>query len=390
MSSPESPDPVEILRSVAQDVRDPLTGISVADSGMLSDMRMEDDVLCMRLSVTEDHREPMVRSLVNALGRAVTESGWNGPIECSVAPGVTSPPEAATPSAPAPGNAIPSTTAPPRPNPDAAARQPLPNNAPRADSHQPRPIPGVGHVLAVASGKGGVGKSTVAVQLAMALKDLGSRVGLLDLDFYGPSIPTMMGIRQKQTVSPQKRILPATAHGLACVSLGLMLDDGKPLVWRGGMIAKMVEQLLDDVDWGQLDYLVIDLPPGTGDAQLTLAQQARLSGSVVVSTPQSLALKDAERGLEMFRGLDVPVLGLVENMAWYPLPDGSRDYVFGQGGTVELAERSGVPVLARIPMDAALRLAGDQGDPGIARDGSAFEAFNQLAKAVVETLHPPA
>ncbi len=218
------------------------------------------------------------------------------------------------------------------------------------------------NAVAVASGKGGVGKTTVAVNLAVSLARAGSRVGLLDADMYGPNVPTMMGV---ETMPPPQdgRMIPALAHDVRVVSIGFLVPPGQPLIWRGPMLHSAIRQLLFDVEWGELDYLVIDLPPGTGDAQLSLAQSIPLSGGVIVTTPQQVSLQDARRGLEMFRALDVPVLGVVENMSFLELPGGGRMDIFGQGGGEVLAREAGVPFLGSVPIDAAVRESGDCGVP---------------------------
>ncbi len=220
----------------------------------------------------------------------------------------------------------------------------------------------VRNVVAVASGKGGVGKSTVAVNLAVALAKSGAAVGLLDADIYGPNIPTMMGV---QRLPPPKdgKLVPAEAYGVKVMSIGFLVKPGQALIWRGPMLHSAIRQFLADVAWGELDYLVIDLPPGTGDAQLSLAQSVPLSGGVIVTLPQQVSLEDASRGLEMFKQLNVPVLGVVENMSYLELPDGTRMDVFGQGGGEQLAKMSGVPYFGGIPMDPSVRKGGDNGVP---------------------------
>jgi ATP-binding protein involved in chromosome partitioning len=220
----------------------------------------------------------------------------------------------------------------------------------------------VRNVIAVASGKGGVGKSTVAVNIAVALAQSGAKVGLLDADIYGPNVPTMMGVKQLPKQDGEK-IIPAEAYGVVLMSIGFMVKPDQPLIWRGPMLHSAIRQFLTDVVWGELDYLVIDLPPGTGDAQLSLAQSIPLSGGVIVTLPQAVSIEDARRGLEMFRQLNVPILGVVENMSYLDLPDGTRMDIFGTGGGERLAEATGVPFLGAIPMDPAVRAGGDEGKP---------------------------
>jgi ATP-binding protein involved in chromosome partitioning len=222
----------------------------------------------------------------------------------------------------------------------------------------------VRNVIAVASGKGGVGKSTVAVNLAVSLARQGARTGLLDADIYGPNVPTMMGLTHLPPPRDNK-ITPAEAYGVKVMSIGFMVKADQPLIWRGPMLHSAIRQFAADVNWGELDYLVIDLPPGTGDAPLSVAQSLPLSGGIIVTLPQQVSLDDARRGLEMFRQLDVPVFGVVENMSYLELPDGTRLDIFGAGGGRRLAEEAGAPYIGSIPMDAAVRQGGDAGVPVI-------------------------
>ncbi len=226
------------------------------------------------------------------------------------------------------------------------------------------PLVGVRRVIAVASAKGGVGKSTVAVNLALALAESGHRVGLLDADIYGPSLPTMLPVSEPPEVTPERRIIPGRALDLQVLSMGLLVDPGQAMIWRGPMVFSAVKQLLKDAAWEDLDYLVVDLPPGTGDAQLTVVQQVPLAGVVMVTTPQEMALVDVRRGVEMFRKVDVPVLGIVENMSVFVCPDTGKEYdIFGRGGGQRVADQFGLPLLAQIPIEPALREGGDTGKP---------------------------
>jgi ATP-binding protein involved in chromosome partitioning len=218
------------------------------------------------------------------------------------------------------------------------------------------------NAVAVASGKGGVGKSTVAVNMAVVLAQSGARVGLLDADIYGPNVPTMMGLDRLPPVQSEK-LIPAEAYGVKLMSIGFLVKPNQPLIWRGPMLHSAIRQFLTDVDWGELDYLIVDLPPGTGDAALSLAQSLPLSGGVIVTLPQQVSLDDARRGLEMFRQLDVPIFGVVENMSYLELPDGTRMDIFGSGGGERMAREAGVPFMGAIPMDPAVREGGDQGLP---------------------------
>lgn len=220
----------------------------------------------------------------------------------------------------------------------------------------------VKNAVAVASGKGGVGKSTVAVNLAVSLARSGAKVGLLDADIYGPNVPTMMGVDHLPPMRSEK-IIPAEAYGVKMMSIGFLVPPGRALIWRGPMLHSAIRQFLADVEWGELDYLIIDLPPGTGDAQLSLAQSLPLSGGVIVTLPQAVSLEDANRGMQMFRELNVPILGVVENMSFLELPDGTRVDVFGQGGGERMAQQNEVTFLGAIPMDPAVRVGGDAGKP---------------------------
>lgn len=218
------------------------------------------------------------------------------------------------------------------------------------------------NAIAIGSGKGGVGKSTVSVNVAVALAQSGARVGLLDADIYGPNIPTMLGVTQLPPPNGPK-LVPAEAYGIKMISMGLLVKPGQPLIWRGPMLNSAIRQFLGDVEWGELDYLIVDLPPGTGDAALSLAQALPLSGAIVVTLPQMVSLEDAERGLNMFKTLEVPILGVVENMSYLELPDGSRMDIFGTGGGEKLAQATGTPFLGGIPMDPNVRIGSDSGRP---------------------------
>jgi ATP-binding protein involved in chromosome partitioning len=218
------------------------------------------------------------------------------------------------------------------------------------------------NAIAIGSGKGGVGKSTVAVNVAVVLAQSGARVGLLDADVYGPNVPTMMGIDHLPGQNGEK-LIPAEAYGVKVMSIGFLVKPNQPLIWRGPMLHSAIRQFLSDVDWGELDYLVVDLPPGTGDAALSLAQSMPLSGGVIVTLPQQVSLEDARRGLEMFRSLDVPLLGVVENMSYLELPDGTRMDIFGNGGGEKLAQDAGVPFIGSVPIDPSVRTGGDNGEP---------------------------
>jgi ATP-binding protein involved in chromosome partitioning len=246
-------------------------------------------------------------------------------------------------------------------------------------------LPGVDKIVAVASAKGGVGKSSVAVNLALALLARGQRVGLLDADVYGPSVPTMLGLTEGPEITEDKKIMPVMSHGLQVISMGLLLPPDKPVIWRGPLVFSAVRQFLKDVQWQDLDYLIVDMPPGTGDAQLTLIQQVPLSGVVMVTTPQEVALADVRRGIMMFKETEVPVLGIVENMSYFECPDNGKKYdIFGRGGGAEVAAQYGLPLLAEIPIDPVIRQGGDAGRPAAEVEGSSVrEAFLLLADKVV-------
>ncbi|WP_341211899.1 Mrp/NBP35 family ATP-binding protein [uncultured Limimaricola sp.] len=248
----------------------------------------------------------------------------------------------------------------------------------------PQRIAGVDRILAVGSGKGGVGKSTVASNLAVALAREGRRVGLLDADIYGPSQPRMMGVSKRPGSPDGKTIEPLHAHGVTMMSIGLMLDPDKAVVWRGPMLMGALQQLLGQVAWGELDVLIVDLPPGTGDIQLTLCQRTHLTGAIVVSTPQDVALLDARKAIDMFNTLKTPVLGLIENMSLYICPEcGHEAHIFGHGGVALEAERLGAPLLGSLPIDLDTRLAGDSGVPVAAGNSAMAEAYLRIARGLV-------
>jgi len=256
--------------------------------------------------------------------------------------------------------------------------------APGPAARPPALIPEVRRTIAVSSGKGGVGKSTVAVNLAIALRQGGASVGIIDSDVYGPDVPMMLGSRGRPGMFDNK-IIPVEAHGIKMMSIGLLVNEREPLVWRGPMIHSFIQQMLTDVMWGALDYLVFDMPPGTGDAQLSLSQVIPLSGVVMVTTPQEVALLDVRKAIGMFQKLNVPMLGIVENMSYFVAPDtGTRYAIFGEGGGQRIAEEYGVPLLARIPLDPETRLGGDEGSPITVRHPGSpqAKAFGDLAEAV--------
>jgi ATP-binding protein involved in chromosome partitioning len=246
-------------------------------------------------------------------------------------------------------------------------------------------VPGVNAIVAVASGKGGVGKSTTAVNLALALKANGLRVGILDADIYGPSLPRLLNLKGRPEAIGGRTLKPMTAYGLKAMSMGFLVEEETPMIWRGPMVVSALTQMLREVAWGELDVLVVDMPPGTGDAQLTMAQQVPLAGAVIVSTPQDLALIDARKGLNMFRRVDVPVLGIVENMSYFVAPDTGKRYdIFGHGGAKAEAERLDVPFLGEIPLDIRIRETSDEGTPIVVAepDGPHAKTFRAIAARV--------
>ena len=259
----------------------------------------------------------------------------------------------------------------------------------QSDDARPEGLAGVRNVLAVASGKGGVGKSTVAANLAVCLAESGAQVGLLDCDVYGPSVPLMTDVCEQPRMTADKKIFPLRGHGLKLMSIGFLTGDDAPVIWRGPMVHGLMRQFLGDVQWGELDYLVLDMPPGTGDAALTVTQSAPLAGALIVSTPQEMALIDARKGLKMFRRVNVPVLGIVENMSWFEAPDtGTRYRIFGSGKTEKTAEELGVPILCRLPIEPEVVESCDGGKPiALAAPESAVAtAFRELAGDVARKL----
>ena len=284
----------------------------------------------------------------------------------------------------------------------AAGRGPQPahqaaKQAPHSHSHSPAQpaakaqpgIPGVDAIIAVASGKGGVGKSTTAVNIALGLRDLGLKVGMLDADIYGPSLPKLFAIKEKPQTIGGTRLKPIERYGLQIMSIGFLIDEETPMIWRGPMVMSAITQMLREVEWGKLDVMVVDMPPGTGDAQLTMAQQVPLKGAVIVSTPQDLALIDARRGVAMFKRVNVPVLGVVENMSYFLCPEcGTRSDIFGHGGARHEAERLGVPFLGEVPLHITIREKSDAGLPVVATepDGPHAKIYRDIAANVLAQL----
>ncbi len=343
---------LEALRSV----KDPEGGKDVVALGLVQDLRVAPGEVSFTLAFAG--QTPQVKvALHSGASRAVNNLPGVGKVTVKMGSGAA----AARPAAHAHGQGP---------------------EAPPARS--PEFIPEVKHTIAVSSGKGGVGKSTVAVNLALALRQSGAVAGLVDVDVYGPDVPLMMGTRGKPGMFDNK-IIPVEAHGVKVMSIGLLVDEREALVWRGPMIHSAVQQFLRDVAWGALDYLVFDMPPGTGDAQLSLSQVIPLTGVVMVTTPQDVALLDVRKGLAMFRKLNVPILGIVENMSYFVAPDtGTRYPIFGEGGGAKVAEEFGVPLLGQIPLEMETRRGGDTGMPVVVGQPTSAqaEAFRKIAAAV--------
>jgi ATP-binding protein involved in chromosome partitioning len=368
-----------VLEPAGTRVRDPISNKSVWLAGMLTDGRVEDNALKFNFEFTAQHSRDDRARMVEALTLNIREHGWPGEVVPNVlVEGVR---RAATPASPRPAAA-----APPK-APDPVRGMSGPGMQAHGGPITLQPIPGVKHLVAVASGKGGVGKSTVATNLAVSLAKLGYLVGLMDADIYGPSLPLMMHIKGKPMANAEKKVLPLMSYGVKCMSIGFMVDDAEPIIWRGPMVMGVVKQFLHDVAWAPLDYLIVDLPPGTGDAQLTMIQGAPIAGAVIVTTPQDIALLDAVRGLEMFKKLNVPILGVVENMSWMELPGGAgKIFPFGEGGGVRLAQRYETALLGQVPLDQAVREGGDEGSPASLEDGPIADVFLGLATAVNRAL----
>ena len=346
-------------------------GVALVHSGVLSEITIADDKVMFSIGIdaTEARAWEGVRAETEAAVRAI--------------PGVAGALVALTSERKA--------SAPPQ------ARQGVPPVA----QHRPAPhggipakqaIPGVKTSVAVASGKGGVGKSTTALNVALALHGLGLKVGVLDADIYGPSMPRLTGLRDKPELDEARKMKPLQAFGLSIMSIGFLVAEETAMIWRGPMVMSAVTQMLRDVAWGELDVLIVDMPPGTGDAQLTLAQAVPLAGAVIVSTPQDLALIDARRGLAMFRKVEVPVLGIIENMSYFQCPEcGTRSDIFGHGGARHEAERLGVAFLGEIPLHMAIRAGSDAGAPIVASDpeGVHAKAYRAIAVQVKDALQQP-
>ncbi len=369
-----------ILEPAATRVRDPRSGRSVWLAGLITQARLVgEDQLRFTLNTTREHSQPDREKMEGNLRRQIEQLGWKG--EVVIDHGVHSAGNDHGHDH-SHGHSHSHDHARPAPKKDPVPGMSGPGMGPHGGPIQKQPLKGVRAIVAVASGKGGVGKSTVASNLAVGLVRLGYKVGMMDADIYGPSLPTMMRVNGKPFANEDKRIIPLESYGVKCMSIGFLVEQDQPVIWRGPMVMGVVRQFLQDVAWEPLDVLVIDLPPGTGDAQLTMIQSVDLAGSVIVTTPQDVAVLDAIRGVEMFRSLDVPVLGVVENMSWMDLPNGDRIHPFGTGGGQRTAERYAVPLLAQVPLDGAIRQGGDSGRPIVLDEGTATDAFMDVARSV--------
>lgn len=354
-------------------------GVALPQANVLSDIAITEGRVLFSINVdaAEARAWEGVRAQAEAAVRAIP--GVTGAMVALTAerkPGAAAPAPAPHSHSPRPGVQPVSAHRPP----------PNPNGSPMAKQAE---IPGITSIIAVASGKGGVGKSTTSLNLALGLRDLGLRVGLLDADIYGPSVPRLTNIREKPVVNDDKKMIPMTKFGLSIMSIGFLVEEDTAMIWRGPMVMSAITQMLRDVAWGTLDVLVVDMPPGTGDAQLTLAQNVPLKGAVIVSTPQDLALIDARRGLAMFSKVNVPVLGIIENMSYFQCPEcGTRSDIFGHGGARHEAERLGVPFLGEVPLHMSIRAMSDAGTPVVHSepDGPHAAIYRAIATQVRDQL----
>ncbi len=343
----------QALRGIA----DPESGTDIVSKGIVRDLRVEGGRVKISLSLESRDKE-YVKGLQETI-RAATAS----------LPGV----EKVDISRPLPMAA---SQAPPKPGQKA-----------QSPFDQQQGIPGIRNIIAVGSGKGGVGKSTVAVNLALALEEAGFKVGLMDADIYGPSMPLMMGVQQTPITNAENKIIPLVAHNVKVMSIGFLIPEGTPLIWRGPILQQMIQQFLTGVTWGQLDYLVVDLPPGTGDVQLSLAQLVPITGAVMVTTPQDVALTDVLRGIAMLQKVNVPVIGIVENMSYFECPHCHQTTkIFSEGGGERASERLSIPLLGKIPLDPEVVIGGDKGIPAVKGKPASAQAeiYRRIAGAVAE------
>ncbi len=381
------------LREALRDVADLATGRDIVSAGLIDAVQVRGGLVQVTLR-TDRQRAPQMEPLRRAVeARLAREPGVSNATAILTAhrPAAADPaaPAAAAPhKAPAPPGAPASPGAPAPPGAAAPPGAPAPPGAAAPPGARRLLLENVGAVIAVASGKGGVGKSTVAVNLAVTLAASGRRVGLLDADIYGPSLPRMLGVAARPELRGE-RMVPLGAWGLRAMSIGFLVDEDTAMIWRGPMVMSALEQMMGQVDWGQLDVMVVDMPPGTGDVALTMAQRVAVTGAVIVSTPQDIALLDARRGVRMFEKTHVPVLGLIENMSYFACPNcGARSHLFGHGGARAEAARLGVPFLGEVPLLLDIRESGDAGTPIVAAapGGDAARAFGGVAEALLEQL----
>ncbi len=371
----------ELVTERLRSVSGPDFSGNIVDLGMLSEIFIADGKVFFSITVPAeraDHMEPL-RAAAERVVKAIP--GVTGAVVTLTAEKKGGGMEAAPPPRPAPPRPVPQRAAAP------AARTPPP--APPSRAPGKRGVPGIDAIIAVASGKGGVGKSTTAVNIALGLAANGLKVGVLDADIYGPSMPKLLGIHGRPESADGKILKPMLNYGLKVMSMGFLVDEETPMIWRGPMVVSALTQMLREVDWGHLDVLVVDMPPGTGDAQLTMAQQVPLAGAVIVSTPQDLALIDARKGLNMFRKVDVPLLGIVENMSYFIAPDTGKRYdIFGHGGARREAERLGVTFLGEVPLEMGIRESSDAGRPvTVSRpDGPEAAVYRDIAARVWQRL----
>ncbi|MED5372767.1 MAG: Mrp/NBP35 family ATP-binding protein [Myxococcota bacterium] len=366
-------DPLSILEPAATRVRDPLSNRSVYLAGMIQKPAYAGNKLSFELHFQKEHSREDRKLITESLKSNIQGQGFDGELEISMmVAGVRR----------GGGQAKLKMGGDQAPKKDPVRGMSGPGMQAHGGPVTLQPLQGVKHIIAVASGKGGVGKSTVSTNLAVALADMGYLVGILDADIYGPSVPLMLQVNGRPVAGPGKKILPLMAYGTKVMSIGFMVDETEPIIWRGPMVMGVIRQFLQDVAWAPLDYLIVDLPPGTGDTQLTMVQNVPISASIIVTTPQEVALLDARRGVEMFRKLNVPVMGVIENMS-YLEAGGQRVYPFGQGGGERLAKELDVPLLGQVPLNPEIAKRGDDGSPA-ALAGEIGAPFKALAEAVAD------